>query len=267
MHKEALVPAARTAIPQKILFGVRFAITDYAEAADHIIAAALARSSFGVSALAVHGLIEAYRSPDLRLKINRLDLVVPDGQPIRWALNGLLESPLNDRVYGPELTLHVLERAGSLGLKVFLFGSTSATLERFAAFIKRQYPGVILAGTQADRFREATKEEDEQDIATIVASGAQIVLVGRGCPRQEHWVSDHLGRIPAAMMAVGAAFDFHAGVLKQAPVWMQKNGLEWLFRLVQEPRRLWKRYLVTNSYFLYLWGRQKLGFKTAPKAN
>lgn len=265
MQTDVTVPSAQSAIPQKTLFGVRFALTNYAEASDAIIAAAASNCSFGVSALAVHGLIEAHRSAELRNKINRLDMVVPDGQPIRWVLNHGAASPLRDRVYGPLLTLHVMEKASRLGLRVFLFGSRPETLDRFAAFIKAAYPGVVLTGMQADRFREASAEEDDADIATIRASGAQIVLVGRGCPRQEQWVADHLDRIPAAMMAVGAAFDFHAGVLRQAPEWMQRNGLEWLFRLIQEPTRLWKRYLVTNSYFIFLWGRYLLGLSTDPK--
>jgi exopolysaccharide biosynthesis WecB/TagA/CpsF family protein len=189
--------------------------------------------------------------------VHKIHMNVPDGQPVRWALNSFYNAGLPDRVYGPQLTLKVLEKANQHRLKVFLYGSTRRTLEKFAAFIERSYPGVILCGQHIDRFREATPEEDEQDIEKINNSGAHIVLVGRGCPRQELWVANHIGKIDAVMMAVGAAFDFHAGLLPQAPNWMQDRGLEWLFRLIQEPRRLWKRYLTTNSYFIYLFIKHK----------
>ena len=185
-------------------------------------------------------------------------MVVPDGQPVRWALNSFHHVGLTDRVYGPTLTLHVLEKASEKKLNVYLYGSTEKTLAAFSGYIKANYPGVNLCGIHVDRFRDAAPEEDAVDIEKINAAGAHIVLVGRGCPRQEVWVADHLGKVHAAMMAVGAAFDFHAGTLKQAPKWMQDRGLEWFYRLIKEPRRLWKRYFVTNSYFIYLFLKYKL---------
>lgn len=234
------------------LLGVDFTLTDYDQASDIIIDYAVRRASFAVSALAVHGLVESNRSVSLQEKISKISMVVPDGQPVKWALNFFFKANLKDRVYGPELTVWVLRKANMLGLKVYLYGSTSATLEKFSAFIKYHFPAITIVGTHVDRFREATPEEFISDTEKINASGANIVLVGRGCPRQEVWVSDHLNRVHAPMLAVGAAFDFHAGVLKQAPAWMQKNGLEWLYRLIQEPKRLWRRYLITNSIFIYL---------------
>lgn len=234
------------------LLGVNFSITDYDQASDIIIDYAVRKTSFAVSALAVHGLVESNRSVSLKEKISKINMVVPDGQPVKWALNFFYKANLKDRVYGPELTVWVLRKANDLGLKVYLYGSTSATLEKFAAFINHQFPAITIVGTHVDRFREATPEEFISDTEKINASGANIVLVGRGCPRQEIWVSDHLNMVHAPMLAVGAAFDFHAGVLKQAPAWMQKNGLEWFFRLIQEPKRLWRRYLITNSIFIYL---------------
>lgn len=243
------------------IFGVNYTPTDYEEASDIIIDKACLHSSFGVSALAVHGLIECYHSPSLREKINKIDLIVPDGQPVRWVINNFYQLQLKDRVYGPVLTLHVLRKANDLSLKVFLYGSKKETIEKFSAFITTNFPKVKITGIHPDRFREANQQEDEEDIAKIKTSGAHIVLVGRGCPRQEVWVSDHLGKVNAPMMAVGAAFDFYAGTLKQAPVWMQNNGLEWLFRLIMEPGRLWKRYLFTNSTFIYLFILKKAGIK------
>jgi exopolysaccharide biosynthesis WecB/TagA/CpsF family protein len=239
-------------IKRQNLFGVDFALMDYESASDIIVENAESNKSFGVSALAVHGLVTAVKDPGIARAIEKIDMVVPDGQPIRWALNRFCGAGLEDRVYGPELTLRVLEKANRKGLRIYLFGSTEDTLEKLSGFIKSRYQNVILAGMHPDRFREATHEEDQRDINKINDTGPHIVLVGRGCPRQEVWVADHLGKIKAVMMAVGAAFDIHAGSLKQAPKWMQDRGLEWFYRLVKEPRRLWKRYLLTNSYFVYL---------------
>lgn len=237
---------------KKSLFNIGYTITDYEEATDIITQNAMNRISFGVSALAVHGLIESYKDRSLREKVNKLDMVLPDGQPVRWALNAFHKSNLKDRVCGPVLTQWVLESAHKNALKVYLYGSTEDTLNKLQAHIRQNYPKIDICGVHIDRFRDATPEEDVQDIRKINQSGANIVLVGRGCPRQEKWVSDHLGKISSVMMAVGAAFDFHAGTVKRAPVWMQNNGLEWFYRLIQEPQKLWKRYLLTNSYFIYL---------------
>ncbi len=243
-------------IHKKPLFEVSYAITDYEQATRVIIKNAHQRTSFGVSALAVHGLIESYKDKQLCRQVNKINMVVPDGQPVRWALNAIHHTHLKDRVCGPILTQWVLEASHHNAFNVYLYGSTQATLDKFSQFIRQNYPKITICGIHTDRFREATPEEDLQDIEKINLSGANIVLVGRGCPRQERWVSDHIGSINAVMMAVGAAFDFHAGNIKLAPKWMQDYGLEWLFRLVQEPQRLWKRYLFTNSYFIYLFFKQ-----------
>lgn len=243
--------------PKYSLFGVDYSATDYESASDLIIQMAIQRTSFAVSALAVHGLITAVRDIKLKSLIKKIDMIVPDGQPIRWALNSFHKIVLKDRVYGPTLTLYVLKKANEKNLKIYLYGSTKETLNKFSLFITQSFPNLIISGIHVDRFREATPKENEKDIKKINASGANIVLVGRGCPRQEIWVAEHQGKIQAAMMAVGAAFDFHAGTLKQAPKWVQDYGFEWLFRLIQEPKRLWKRYLITNSYFILLFFKNK----------
>lgn len=240
------------------LFWPEYANVDYDSASDIIIEMAEKKESFGVSALAVHGLITSLKDDSLKEVINDIDLIVPDGQPIRWALNSFYELGMKDRVYGPQLTLEVLRKASSKKLNVFLYGSTSDTLDKFEKFIKANFEGVNICGIHIDRFREATEEEDRIDIEKINKSQANIVLVGRGCPRQEFWVANHKGKVNAAMMAVGAAFDFHAGTVPQAPKWMQDNGLEWLFRLIQEPRRLWRRYFITNSLFIFAFLKHKL---------
>lgn len=240
------------------LFWVDYADVDYNSASDIIIEKAKENKSFGVSALAVHGLMTSGTNKDLGKVINEIDLIVPDGQPVRWALNSFYKLEMRDRVYGPELTLRVLEKANQLHLRVFLYGSNQHTSDLFKSYIELNFPNVEISGQHVDRFREATLEEDIEDIVRINQSGANIVLVGRGCPRQEFWVADHKDKVNAVMMAVGAAFDFHAGTLDQAPLWMQKNGLEWFYRLVKEPGRLWKRYLFTNSHFILKFLKNKI---------
>jgi len=220
------------------------------EAASVIVEHASARHSYGVAALAVHGLMESWNTPALGQKINSIQMIVPDGQPVVWALNLLHKLKIDFKVPGPTLTAEVLRQADSRKLNIFLYGSTADTLAKFEQHIGTVYPNLNVVGKHVDRFREATPEEDMKDIARINASKAHIVLVGRGCPRQEHWVADHVGKIDAAMLAVGAAFDYHTGKLSRAPMWVQKAGLEWAYRLMQEPRRLWRRYLFTNTQFV-----------------
>lgn len=254
-----------TSVRKVNVLGVQYAVVDYALATSQIIAAAAERKSFGVSALAVHGLMEAANDGHFKELVNQIDLVVPDGQPVRWAMNALHDTQLKDRVYGPQLTVHVLEQCNQLGYRVFLFGSKQETLNKLSNHIAQYYPKIVIAGVQEDRFREASYEEDQEDITSINSLQPNLVLVGRGCPRQEKWVAAHLHKIDAPMMAVGAAFDFLAGTVSQAPAWMQKRGLEWFYRLCMEPQRLWKRYLFTNSKFLWLFTIAIIRKTLAPK--
>jgi N-acetylglucosaminyldiphosphoundecaprenol N-acetyl-beta-D-mannosaminyltransferase len=248
-------------IAKRKLFSVAYSITDYGAASDVILEKALAKESFGVSALAVHGLIESVKHKPFRECLEKINLIVPDGQPIRWALNSFYDVDLKDRVAGPILTQHVLAKANLYHLRVYLYGSVPATLKKLQVYIKKHYPNVVICGVHADRFRDATSEEDAADIQKINASGANLVLVGRGCPRQEKWVAAHIGSIQAPMMAIGAAFDFFAGNMKRAPHWMQDAGLEWLYNLFQNPKRTWRRVLTTNPHFIYLFFLCKLGFR------
>ncbi len=245
-------------IEKVAIFGVGVSVTDYRAACEAIIAAATQRRSFAVSALAVHGLTEAADDPDFGRLVNEIDLVTPDGQPVRWAMNMLHRTGLRERVYGPDLTDLVCAAASEHGIGVYLFGSTPQTCEKMVAELRRRYPAIKIVGVQPDRFREATPDEDQDDVERINASNAGIVWVGLGCPRQERWVAEHRGRIDAAMLAVGAAFDYFAGNLQRPPAWAQRAGLEWLFRLIQEPRRLFGRYTATNIRFLYLLSRALL---------
>lgn len=250
-------------VPVRVrVFGVSVTPCTYASAVGAVLEAARAHRSFGVAALATHGLMTAVEDAEFRAAVERLDLVTPDGQPVRWALNLLIDEPLQERVYGPELAERACAAAAAEGIGIYLFGSTERTCDALAGALRSRYPQIRIVGVQPDRFREPTAEEDASDIARIIESGAGIVLVGRGCPRQERWVAAHLGVIPAAMLAVGAAFDYLSGTLALPPRWMQRAGLEWVHRLGQEPRRLWRRYLVTNTQFLAhfvpLWIRRRI---------
>ncbi|MEO6221491.1 MAG: WecB/TagA/CpsF family glycosyltransferase, partial [Ginsengibacter sp.] len=166
---------------KKQLFSVSYCITNYEEASNLIIQKARNHISYGVSALAVHGLIESVRDRTFRKSLSKIDMIVPDGQPIRWALNSFYKVDLKDRVAGPILTRHVLAKADILSLGIYLYGSNQATLEKIKNFMAINYPSITIKGTHADRFREATPEEDAEDIKKINESGADIILVGRGC--------------------------------------------------------------------------------------
>ncbi len=255
--------AGESTIPKVPLFGIGMSVTDYAAASDAILAAARARRSYAVSALATHGLTVAARDPEFGALVNSIDLVTPDGQPVRWAMNAMHGTGLSERVYGPDLVAAVCAGAAKEGMGVFLYGSTVETCRAVAEELPRRYPGLRIAGIHPDRFRDATPAEDAEDVRRIVESGADIVLVGRGCPRQERWVAQHRGVLPVPMLAVGAAFDYIAGNLPRPPRFMQRAGLEWLFRLSQEPRRLFRRYLVHNSLFCLLLAREALRKRNA----
>lgn len=245
-------------IPRLNVLGVRVHAVDYARATAEIVRAAEERRAFAATALAVHGVMTGRVDPDQRARLDRLDLVTPDGQPVRWALNWLHGAGLADRVYGPLLTLRVCAAAAAAGLPVFLFGSTAEVLAKLAAGLVARTPGLRIAGRQASRFRIATAREWDDDVRAIRASGARIVFCGLGCPRQEAWAHAMRRQLDLPIVAVGAAFPLWAGVQPMAPAWMQRAGLEWLFRLGREPRRLAHRYLTYNPRFAAGVMRQKL---------
>jgi len=232
------------------IVGVGVHAVDYSAAVSKIIEAATEKRTFAVSALAVHGVMTGATDSEHRHRLNQLDLVVPDGQPVRWAMKWLYGVELPDRVYGPELTLRVCDQAAKNGLSIYLYGSTPEVLEQLEENLVAKFPGLTIAGKQPSRFRPVTADEQTEIADEINASGASIVLVGLGCPRQETWVYENRELLSMPLLAVGAAFDFHAGLLPQAPSWMQKRGLEWLFRFFQEPRRLFERYTKVNAMYL-----------------
>lgn len=245
------------------LLGVQVAAVDREAAAARVLTAARERRPLALSALAVHGVMTGVADRDHNALLNGLDLVVPDGQPVRWGLNLLHGTRLPDRVYGPDLTLDVLAGLAAEDLPVYLYGSTEPTLARFSDTLRRRFPGLTIAGAEPSRFRPLRPGEDEEIARRILDSGARCVLVGLGCPRQEVFVAGMRPLLPLPLLAVGAAFDYHAGQLRRPPAWMQRRGLEWCWRLALEPRRLWRRYLVLNPHYLARLTAQRAGLWAA----
>ncbi len=241
------------------VLGIGVNAIDYEAAVQQVIAAAKQRCPLAVTALAVHGVMTGVGDKHHKYRLNQFDLVCPDGQPVRWALNRIHGCQLDQRVYGPELTLRLCEAAAREKVPIFLFGATEEMLDQFSERLIERFDGLIIAGRRASQFRQITADERDQLAQEIASSGAGICFVGLGCPRQEIFAYEMRQHIDMPLIAVGAAFAFHAGMLPQAPPWMQRHGLEWLYRLSREPRRLWKRYMTTNPAFATLAVLQKIG--------
>ncbi|MDQ1511024.1 MAG: N-acetylglucosaminyldiphosphoundecaprenol N-acetyl-beta-D-mannosaminyltransferase [Actinomycetota bacterium] len=211
----------------------------------------------------VHGVMESQGDADLLRIHNESGLTTPDGMPMVWAAR-LAGAKNTQRVYGPDLMLAVCERAAQRGWGCFLYGATDEVLDQLRSNLADRFPGLKITGTHSPPFRPLTPEEDAAVVREINESGAQIVWVGLSTPKQERWMASHIGRLNAcAIFGVGAAFDMHAGMLRQAPRWMQRSGLEWLFRLASEPRRLWRRYAVNNPRFVLAISRRRPRISTA----
>jgi N-acetylglucosaminyldiphosphoundecaprenol N-acetyl-beta-D-mannosaminyltransferase len=211
----------------------------------------------------VHGVMESYRDPTLRKIHNAAGLVTPDGMPLVW-LGRRLGFGQIKRVYGPDLMLALCEHSMGKAYSHFLYGGGPEVPEKLAEELKDRFPGLQVAGVYSPPFRELTPDEDEGVIKMINDSGAQIVWIGLSTPKQEKWMSSHLKKLKApVLIGVGAAFDIHSGLKPQAPAWMRNSGLEWLFRLITEPKRLWKRYAINNPMFVALAARQLLGWPPA----
>jgi len=231
------------------LLGVAIDAVDYEAAIQRIVTAATAGEAYGVSALAVHGVMTGHDDAGHRTRLNGLDLVTPDGQPVRWALNLLHHVGLPDRVYGPRLTLELCREAATRGLPVFFYGSDPETLERLTTRLPGLVPGIVIAGTQPSRFARVDRGELDRICDSIRATGARLCFVGLGCPRQEIFVAENVERLGMPTLAVGAAFGYLAGTNSEPAPWVQRWGLQWLYRLAQDPRRLWRRYLLLNPRF------------------
>ena len=234
------------------IVGILVDTVDYTAAEQLIFDAAKNCKRFSVSALAVHGLMTGALDPEHQFRLNHFDLLVPDGQPVRWVLNWLHKAGLKDRVYGPNLTLRICAGAAERQLPLYLYGGTAEMLERLVKVLRTRFPNILIAGAEPSKFRRLTPEEKEELGVRIASSGAAITLVGLGCPRQESFAYEFRHVLSMPLLAVGAAFPFIAGILPQAPEWMQRRGLEWVFRLIKEPQRLWRRYLYLNPAYLWL---------------
>ena len=249
--------------PSDAILGIRVHATSYAHTTALVLDWARLRSSRYVCVATVSQVMEAYDSADFVRVMNEADLVTPDGMPLVWGLRRLGHSGAT-RVYGPDLTPVVLQAAAANHLPVGFYGGSPQALERLQRAMLQQIPGLEIAYAFSPPFRPLTAEEDEHVVEKINLSGARILFIGLNNPKQEYWMAAHRGRVQAVMLGVGAAFDFLSGTKAQAPRWMMRIGMEWFFRLVTEPRRLWKRYLKHNPRFVALFAAQLLGMKQFP---
>jgi N-acetylglucosaminyldiphosphoundecaprenol N-acetyl-beta-D-mannosaminyltransferase len=230
---------------------------DWAQVEQRLSQWAQQRESRYVCICNVHSVVSAHDDPAFRRVIEQADLAPPDGAPVAWMLRRLGQ-PTQTRISGPDLMLRYCALAAQREEAIFLYGNTPDTLAALQESLPRQFPGLRIAGTYSPPFRPLTAQEDDEVVRLINQSGAGTVWVSLGCPKQERWMAEHRGRVQAVMIGVGAAFDFHCGKISRAPQWMQDHGLEWLHRLGSEPRRLARRYLVTNTLFLIRAARQLL---------
>ena len=240
------------------ILGMRVDASTYDAASREVLRRAQDNRPGYVCVATVHMVMESYDSPEFQRVVNDAFLVVSDGRPLVWALRVLgVKNPT--QVRGTHLTTCVVQRAASEDVPIGLYGGTPELLASLTQVLQDRHPGLRVTCKIAPPFRPLTPEEDEAVTREILDSGARILFVGIGCPKQEKWMAAHKERIPATMLGVGAAFDFHVGRVRQAPKWLQVAGLEWLFRLIMEPRRLWKRYAKHNPRFVVLFLLQWLG--------
>jgi N-acetylglucosaminyldiphosphoundecaprenol N-acetyl-beta-D-mannosaminyltransferase len=238
--------------------GVLVDALDYDAATERVIDAAKMQVGFAVTALAVHGVMTGVGDKEHRHRLNHFDIVTPDGQPVRWALNLLHRTNLKDRVYGPNLSLRIYAEAAREGLPVYFYGSRQEVLDALQKRLPERFPGFAIAGAEPSKFRRTSPEEKDEIVQRIKDSGAKIVMVGLGCPRQEVFTHEYHEALGMPVIAVGAAFDYHAGMVDEPPEWIQRSGLQWLYRLLQQPTRLWKRYLLLNPAYMTLVALQAL---------
>jgi N-acetylglucosaminyldiphosphoundecaprenol N-acetyl-beta-D-mannosaminyltransferase len=254
------VPAPAAPRPKTAeVLGVRLALTDYDRTMDWMDSVVATREKAYLSAAAVHLVMVAQEDRPTRHAVDDATLIVPDGQPLVWALRSLGHEA--SRVYGPDLMAKYCERSASTGTRMYLYGGRNqGALVELALRLRRRYPGLQIVGGYSPPFRELTDDEQAWVVEDINRSQADVVWVGIGQPKQEVWMREFRDRLEAPMLVgVGAAFDFHAGLVPQAPPWMQALGLEWVFRLAQEPRRLWRRYVRYNPRFVAGFARQFAG--------
>jgi N-acetylglucosaminyldiphosphoundecaprenol N-acetyl-beta-D-mannosaminyltransferase len=230
------------------------------EAITRISAWSAARESRYVCICNSHSVVTSQQDADFSRVIAQADMATPDGAPVAWMLRRLGFNE-QQRINGPDLMLKYCERAASCNESIFLYGGSPDTLRILQTKLPELFPGLKIAGAISPPFRALSSEEDAEFVRKINVSTAGTVWVSLGCPKQEKWMAAHRGQINAVMLGVGAAFDYHAGTIKRAPLWMRNLGLEWFYRLLSEPRRLYKRYIVTNSFFIILAAKQLFTFR------
>ena len=247
----AVPPPQKPPVAEEHVLGIPLALTDYERTLEWMDAAIAHRSKSYVCVAAVHTVMLCQEDPELREAVLKSDFTVPDGQPLVWAMNALGHD-LPSRVYGPDLMERACARAAQTGVRMYLYGGRNqGALVQLALNLRRRFPGLQIVGGYSPPYRDLTSEEEDGVAAEINRSRADIVWVGIGAPKQEKWMARMRDRLDApVLVGVGAAFDFHAGLVPQAPRWMQRLGLEWLFRLANEPRRLWRRYARYNPLFV-----------------
>lgn len=253
-------PAPDIAAPRFNVLGVAVSAIDIPRTVSQIGDWISTRTPQYVCISGVHGVMESQDDPSLRAIHNRAGLVTPDGMPLVW-LGRLAGHGDTTRVYGPDLLLACCAESERRGWRHFFYGGGAGVAALLAERLRAQFPTLQVAGTYTPPFRPLTDAEEAEVAARIAQSAADIVWIGLSTPKQERWMAAHVGKVDApVLIGVGAAFDFHAGLKRQAPRWMQRSGLEWLFRTLTEPRRLWKRYLKNNPRFVWRVTMQHLGF-------
>lgn len=238
-------------LPTQTVIGFPITALSFEAHIDLITRWARKRSAKAVCVANVHMLMEAHTNPEFAEVLHQADLVTPDGMPLVWVMKWLTRQR-QDRVAGMDLLLALCQRLSAENVSVFFLGSEQSTLDRMRRRLHCDFPDLIIAGMKPLPFRPQTVEEDEAILQMVNQSGAGVLFVSLGCPKQEYWINQHKGRIHAVMIGVGGAFPVYAGVQKWAPIWVRQSGLEWLFRLIQEPKRLWRRYYRTIPPFIYL---------------
>jgi N-acetylglucosaminyldiphosphoundecaprenol N-acetyl-beta-D-mannosaminyltransferase len=239
------------------ILGVNIAVSSYDDVVQRCLGWAQERQSRALFFAAVHMVMESIENPAFLRQLNSAGTIFPDGMPLVWALHALGESSAQ-RVCGPDATAAMLAAAEKAGVPVGFYGGSQDALSALVSTVRLRHPNLNVAFAESPPFRALTPEEDAAVVDRIASSGTRLLFVGLGCPKQERWVVEHLGRVHAVMFAVGAAFDFIAGSKRRAPLWMQRSGLEWVFRFATEPRRLAWRYLNHNPRFVIFFLRQLL---------
>jgi N-acetylglucosaminyldiphosphoundecaprenol N-acetyl-beta-D-mannosaminyltransferase len=260
MSREKKSLEYRTPALSRYILGMRVDFSSYEDAVERVLLAVENGQPFWLCPASMQTVMEAHRAPSFHAVMDTASLVTTDGMPLVWTLR-LMGFRNASRVYGPMLTERTLEVAAVSGIPVGFYGSSPETLNKLQARLRERWPRLNIAYALSPPFRPLTPEEDGEIIERIQSSGARILFVSLGCPKQEIWVRNHFRILNIPILAVGAAFDFMAGVKPQAPAWMQSIGLEWFFRLLSEPRRLWRRYLLMNPVFAFLLVAQLTGLR------